>query len=65
MNGVLPYLLAITMVLVVGVLFAGIFSFAFGSRTDRHLGTKLMSARVILQGLAIALFAVIMLLSKH
>ncbi len=58
----MPYLLAAAMAMVVGVFLAGILSFAFGNRTDRHMATRLMSARVALQGIAIALFVLILLL---
>lgn len=63
MSSVIPYVLGLAMLATAGVLFAGIVSFAFGARSDRTLGTKLMTARVVLQGVAIAVFAVMMLLS--
>lgn len=46
-----------------GVLFAGIISFAFGSRENRALATRLMTARVVLQGIAVALFALMVAIS--
>ena len=63
MSTMIPYLLGLAMLATVGVLFAGLASFAFGNRSDRGLGTKLMTARVVLQGIAIVLFGVMMLLS--
>ena len=65
METILPYVLGAIMVAVVLTLFAGLVSFAFGSRTDRHLATKLMTARVALQGVAILVFAAMVLLSAQ
>lgn len=62
MTQVIPYLLFAAMAATVLVLIAGVVSFAFGNRTDRHLATRLMTARVVLQGVAIALFTVMLLL---
>jgi hypothetical protein len=57
----LPYVLGVAMFLTVAVLFVGVVTFAFNAQINAKYGTKLMSARVILQGLAIALFALLML----
>ena len=65
MEGVLPYLFGAVALAVVVTLFAGVVSFAFGSRTDRHLATKLMTLRVVLQGVAILLVVVMVLLSAN
>ena len=65
MRDLLPALLGIAVVATVLVLFAGVISFAFGNRTDRKLATRLMTARVVLQGLALAIFALIVLLSVN
>lgn len=63
MRDLLPILLGVALVATVLVLFAGVISFAFGSRTDRKLATWLMTARVVLQGLAVAVLGLIVLLS--
>lgn len=57
MAAALPYMLGAAMLATLGVLFAGVISFAFNGETSRKYATKLMAARVILQGVAIALFA--------
>ena len=54
----LPFLVAGAMALTVIVLFAGIVSFAVASKVDAKHSTRLMAARVVFQGLAIALFGV-------
>lgn len=46
-----------------GVFFAGIISFAFGNPDNRALATRLMTVRVVLQGIAVAVFAVMMAIS--
>ncbi len=43
------------------VLFAGIISFAFNTEANAKYATRLMAARVILQGVAVALFALTVL----
>jgi hypothetical protein len=63
MRSVLPYLVGVAMAATVAVLFAGVISFAFGDRTRRGLATKLMIARVAVQGLAVVLFALLIFLS--
>jgi hypothetical protein len=60
---VLPYLLGAAMAATLGVFFAGIISFAFGNPDNRALATRLMTVRVVLQGIAVAVFAVMMAIS--
>ena len=43
------------------VLFAGVISFAVSPKTNEKYATKLMTARVICQAVAIALFGLIVL----
>ncbi len=62
MEWVLPLLIGVAMAVTTAVLFAGVISFAFGSRSDRGLATKLMTARVAAQGVAVALFGLFLLL---
>jgi hypothetical protein len=63
MRTVLPYLIGLTMAATLGVLFAGIVTFAFGNSASRGLATRLMIARVAIQGVAIALFGLLVFLS--
>jgi Hypoxia induced protein conserved region len=53
----LPILLGIAMAATLIVLFAGVISFAVGGKFNREYATRLMAARVMLQGVAIAIFA--------
>jgi hypothetical protein len=57
MQTILPYLLGAAMLATLVVLFAGIIAFAFSPGLNAKYSTKLMSARVILQGVALGLFA--------
>ena len=57
MSAVLPVLLGIAMLATLGVLFAGVISFAFNSKVNAKYSNKLMQARVVLQAVAVALFA--------
>ena len=49
-------LMTIAMFAVLGVLIVGIFSMAKGGAFNKKYGNQLMRARVILQGVALALF---------
>ena len=62
MSGVLFTLMVIAMVAVLGVLFFGLFSMARGGAFNDRNANKLMRWRVALQGIAILLFVVFMLL---
>ena len=62
MNQFLMVLLLIVMLAVVGVLIAGMVGVARGA--DGARSNRLMRWRVILQGLAIAIFALLMLSRK-
>ena len=61
MDTILPIFLVIAMVATVIVLFTGILGFAFNSKLNAKYSNKLMTARVLLQGLALAVFAAIVL----
>ena len=52
------------MLAVLGTLGLGIFSMVKGGEFNRRYGNRLMQARVILQGLAVALFVVVLLTAK-
>lgn len=56
-------LLILAMLATLGVLFFGIFTMARGGDFNRRHSNKLMRARVVLQGLALLVFAVIMFLA--
>ena len=47
------------MLATVVVLFAGVISFGFNTKVDAKYSNRLMAARVILQGVAVALFGLI------
>jgi hypothetical protein len=53
------------MLATVGVLFVGIISFAFSKNGNAKYATRLMTARVVLQGVALALFGVMVLVYYH
>ena len=61
MSAILPFLLVIAMLATLGVLFAGIISFAFSKKENGKNATRLMTARVALQGVAVALFGLMVL----
>ena len=62
MKTLLIILVAITMLATLGVLFAGLFSMARGADAMRSI--MFMRWRVLLQGAALALVALLMLLAK-
>jgi len=62
MSGVLFTVLIIAMVAVVGVLFFGLFTMARGGAYNQRNANKLMRWRVALQGVAILLFVLFMML---
>ncbi|WP_026986764.1 twin transmembrane helix small protein [Fodinicurvata fenggangensis] len=57
MNGFMMVLVVIAMLITLGVLFAGLFSMARGGEFNQKYGNKLMRWRVIMQGVALLLFA--------
>jgi hypothetical protein len=61
MNGTIMILVVIAMLITLGVLFAGLFSMARGGEFNAKYGNKLMRWRVIMQGVALALFAIALL----
>ena len=58
MNSFLFVLIAIAMLSVLAVLAIGIGGFIHGGEFNRKYGNKLMQARVVLQGIALALLAI-------
>jgi len=63
MEYALPILVLIAMFGVLGVLALGVINLARGNNPRRS--QKLMQSRVLLQGLALLLFAIFMLLFRH
>jgi len=63
MTGIVSFLLAGALIATLAVLFIGIITFAVGGQFSARNTTKLMAARVALQGLAVALFAILVVAS--
>jgi hypothetical protein len=63
--GILFTLVIVAMLATLGVLVLGVFSMARGGEFNRRNSNRLMRMRVILQGAAIALFVLFLLLSQH
>ena len=59
----LPLLVVIAMLATVGVLLFGVFNMAKGGNPQRS--NKLMQARVIMQGIALLILALLMLMSAR
>lgn len=55
-------LLVLAMVATLGVLFFGLFSMARGGEFNQRNSNKLMRARIICQAVALAIFALLMVL---
>jgi hypothetical protein len=64
MTAAFPYLIAATLVAVIATLFAGLFAMARGGDFNARWGNRLMRMRVGLQGLAVALFLIYILLTR-
>ena len=65
MNGITFTLLLIAMTLTLFSLVAGILVMVKGGKTNKLYGNKLMRARVYLQGIAVALFALAFLMNQN
>ncbi|MCC6598297.1 MAG: twin transmembrane helix small protein [Alphaproteobacteria bacterium] len=65
MNMFLYLCLAFAMLALVGVLVLGIASMIRGGEFNKKYGNRLMQARVILQGVALALFALAYFVSRN
>lgn len=61
---VFAILIVVAMLMTLGVLFAGMLTMARGGEFNRKHGNRLMRWRVALQGLAIVLFAIAMLIGR-
>lgn len=62
MDAILPILLGAAMLVTLGVLCAGVISFAFNTKTNAKYANKLMTARVICQAVAVSIFGIMVLL---
>lgn len=63
MSNIFALFMILAALAVLGVLITGIFSMIKGGEFNRKYGNHLMQARVILQGVALALFALAFLTS--
>jgi hypothetical protein len=61
MSSFLPLLVIGAMAATAAVLLIGVVGFAFSTRFNKAYANKIMAARVMLQGVAIALFALLIL----
>ncbi len=61
MNVIFAVLIVVAMLMTLGVLFAGMLTMARGGEFNRKHGNRLMRWRVIMQGIALLLFALAML----
>ncbi len=64
MNGILIALAVLAMICVLVVLVIGLVGMIRGGEFNRKYGNKLMQARVVLQGVALALLALVFFLSQ-
>ena len=64
LQAIAPYLIYLVVFAVLGVLAVGVFGMLRGGPFNAKYGNKLMRVRVGLQALAIALLALLLLLSK-
>jgi hypothetical protein len=62
MSGFLVPLLIVAMLATLGVLFFGIITMARGGDFNLKYGNKIMRTRIVLQGVALLIFAIIMVL---
>lgn len=62
MTYLFPIMIGIAMLSVLGVLVIGIVGFIKGGEFNKKYGNKLMQARVVLQGIALALIALAFLI---
>ncbi len=62
MSGLFVIFIVIAMAATLGVLIVGVIGMASGGTFNRRYANKLMRARVLLQVLAVALFAILLLL---
>ncbi|MGE4312724.1 MAG: twin transmembrane helix small protein [Pseudobdellovibrionaceae bacterium] len=64
MNTLVFFLMILAMILTVVALFGGLIVMAIGGETNRKYGNKFMQARVWMQGIALAFFALAVFLHQ-
>jgi site-specific DNA-adenine methylase len=64
MNSLLPVLLVVALLVVLGILFTGLFAMARGGEFNRKYGNRLMRWRVIAQAVALVILALAFLLTR-
>lgn len=64
MNGFVATLMIVAMLATLGVLLVGLFSMARGGDFDRRNSNRLMRLRVIMQGAAVLLFLLLILVMR-
>ena len=64
MISILPYLVGAALALTLAALLAGVVVMARGGEINRKYGNRFMRARIVLQGVAVALFILLMLTSR-
>jgi hypothetical protein len=62
MSGLFVVFIVIAMVATLGVLIVGVIGMASGGAFNKQYANKLMRARVLLQAIAVGLFAIVLLL---
>jgi hypothetical protein len=62
MQNFVTILLIATMAATLGVLIVGVVSMAKGGEFNARYGNKLMRLRILMQGIAVALFVILMIL---
>jgi hypothetical protein len=62
MDTILPILLGLAMLATLGVLCAGVIAFAFNTKVNAKYSNKLMTARVVCQAVAVAIFGLMVFL---
>ncbi|MBI1208811.1 MAG: twin transmembrane helix small protein [Azospirillum sp.] len=64
MSGLFSFLMALAMAAVLGTLFVGVFTMVRGNDPSGRASNRFMRARVLLQGLALVLFALAMMTAR-
>lgn len=65
MNAVFPILIGIALLATLAVLLIGVTGMMKGGEFNRRYGNKLMQLRVLLQGCAVLLIVIALLVSRH
>ena len=65
LTGIMPYLIGAAMAATLVVLLVGVVAMLRGGSFNRRYGNKLMRMRILMQAIAVALFAVFALLMRN